>query len=72
MINFIWINGRGYKQITPFHWVTADWNCDGDVYAEYGATFQCIDNGDYYYNEIGRIDWFSKNDIEYYLEEENK
>ena len=35
-----WKNGRVCKQVTPFKVVTADWNCDGDVYDEFGANFE--------------------------------
>jgi hypothetical protein len=26
--------------VTPFQVVEADWNCDGDVYTEFGANFE--------------------------------
>lgn len=35
-----WKNGKVCKQVTPFEIVTADWNCDGDVYSEFGANFE--------------------------------
>lgn len=35
-----WKNGTVCKQTSPFQTVTADWNCDGEVYAEYGANFE--------------------------------
>jgi hypothetical protein len=35
-----WKNGKICKQETPFENVTADWNCDGDVYEEFGANFE--------------------------------
>ena len=35
-----WKNGRVCKQETPFQVVEADWNCDGDVYSEFGANFE--------------------------------
>lgn len=35
-----WKNGRVCKQVTPFEDVEADWNCDGDVYNEFGANFE--------------------------------
>ena len=35
-----WKDGRVCKQISPFQIVEADWNCDGDVYEEFGATFE--------------------------------
>lgn len=35
-----WKNGKISKQETPFKYVTADWNCDGDVYEECGANFE--------------------------------
>jgi hypothetical protein len=33
-------NGKTLKQISPFSWVTADWNCDDDIYSLYGAKFK--------------------------------
>ena len=35
-----WKNGKVSKQATPFEMITADWNCDGDVYPEFGASFE--------------------------------
>ena len=35
-----WKDGRICKQITPFEIVEKDWNCDGDVYSEFGAMFE--------------------------------
>lgn len=35
-----WKNGTVCKQVTPFEVVEADWNCDGDVYSEFGANFE--------------------------------
>ena len=35
-----WKNGQVCKQILPFQVVSADWNNDDDVYAEFGATFE--------------------------------
>ena len=35
-----WKDGKVCKQLTPFQAVTADWNCDGDVYTETGAHFE--------------------------------
>ena len=35
-----WKNGQVCKQTTPFEIVTADWNCDDDVYEEFGANFE--------------------------------
>ena len=35
-----WKNGTVCKQILPFQVVETDWNCDGDVYEEFGATFE--------------------------------
>ena len=37
-----WRNGKVCKQLTPFESVERDWNCDGDVYAEFGAMFDGI------------------------------
>ena len=46
-----WKNGTVCKQISPFHTATCDWNCDGDVYPEYGAHFES-------YYGAGR-DWYT-------------
>lgn len=35
-----WKDGRICKQLEPFETVERDWNCDGDVYSEFGATFE--------------------------------
>ena len=35
-----WKNGMVCKQTTPFRTVEADWNCDGDIYSEFGANFE--------------------------------
>ena len=35
-----WKNGKVCKQTSSFHVVEADWNCDGDVYDEFGANFE--------------------------------
>lgn len=35
-----WKNGKVCKQETPFENVEADWNCDGDIYSEFGANFE--------------------------------
>ena len=32
-------SGQTLRQCSPFQYVTADWNCDGDVYTEFGANF---------------------------------
>lgn len=32
-------SGRTLRQCGEFDYVTADWNCDGDVYTEFGANF---------------------------------
>lgn len=37
-----WKNGKICKQECPFQTVTADWNCDGDVYSEFGANFESL------------------------------
>ena len=42
-----------WKRISEFEWVTADWNCDGDVYPLYGARFKS--------EEDGSIQWIEKN-----------
>lgn len=33
-------NGDVLKQVNDFSFVTADWNCDGDVYEQFGANFE--------------------------------
>ena len=35
-----WKNGKVCKQTSPFRRVEADWNCDQDVYEEFGANFE--------------------------------
>ena len=40
-----WKNGKVCRQQTPFQIVEADWNCDGDVYEEFGANFEGFYNG---------------------------
>ena len=35
-----WKNGKVCKQLNSFRIVEADWNCDGDVYEEFGANFE--------------------------------
>ena len=42
-------NGCIAKQDGPFHEATHDWNCDGDVYTQFGAVFQ-------YYDKNGKTD----------------
>ena len=32
-------SGQILRQCGAFEWVTADWNCDGDVYDQFGANF---------------------------------
>ena len=34
-----WKDGTVCTQTSPFESVEADWNCDGDVYVEFGANF---------------------------------
>ena len=36
-------NGRIAKQNGPFEYHTADWNCDDDIYTQFGAWFQFVD-----------------------------
>lgn len=36
-------NGCYARQAEPFHLIEADWNCDGDVYIQFGAYFSCYD-----------------------------
>ncbi len=39
--------GEVFKQASEFQWVSADWNCDGDVYSQFGASFAYYDrNGE--------------------------
>ena len=33
-------NGTISKQLSAFQYVTADWNCDGDIYTLFGACFE--------------------------------
>lgn len=35
-----WKNGKVSKQLEAFESVTADWNCDGDVYGSFGCNFE--------------------------------
>ena len=35
-----WKNGKVCKQLLPFQVVEADWNNDGEIYTEFGATFE--------------------------------
>lgn len=37
-------SGQVLRQCTAFEHVTADWNCDGDVYTEFGANFVRYDS----------------------------
>ena len=41
----IHIGSSIYRQVTPFHEETADWNSDGDIYTQYGAWFRGDDGG---------------------------
>lgn len=36
-------SGQILRQCSAFQRVTADWNCDGDVYSEFGANFERYD-----------------------------
>ena len=36
----VYADGKVCKQVTPFEHVTADWNCDDDVYTQFGAYFE--------------------------------
>lgn len=51
-----WKNGKVCKQQTPFSWVTADWNCDDDVYSEFGASFDGFYNGREWHTPQGLVD----------------
>ena len=44
-----WKNGRISKQTSPFQIAEADWNCDGDVYEEFGANFESKYSGRAWY-----------------------
>lgn len=35
----VYVDGKVCKQASPFEYLTADWNCDGDVYTQFGAYF---------------------------------
>lgn len=41
-------NGSVYRQNGPFENVTHDWNCDGDVYTQFGAYFDCNGRGEFF------------------------
>lgn len=51
-----WKNGQICKQVTPFEVVTADWNCDGDIYPEFGANFESKYAGRDWYTPQGLLD----------------
>ena len=51
-----WKNGKVCKQVTPFEVVTADWNCDGDVYSEFGANFESKYAGRDFYTPQNLLD----------------
>lgn len=36
----VYADGKTCKQASPFDYVTADWNCDNDVYTQFGAYFE--------------------------------
>ena len=36
-------SGQSLRQCSEFQHVTADWNCDGDIYTEFGANFTRFD-----------------------------
>lgn len=40
-------DGTIAHQSSPFQAVTADWNCDGDRYAQFGAWFDCDGRGEF-------------------------
>lgn len=47
-------NGSIAKQAGPFEYVTADWNNDGDVYTEFGASF-ISDNGKSFWTPVEMV-----------------
>ena len=51
-----WKNGKVCKQQTSFGWVTADWNCDDEVYDEFGASFDGFYNGREWHTPQGLVD----------------
>lgn len=57
-----WNSGIICKQTTPFQIITADWNCDGDVYPEFGAYFES--------KYVGREWWIPQNLLSLILEGE--
>jgi hypothetical protein len=51
-----WKNGKICKQECPFQIVEADWNCDGDVYEEFGANFEGYYHGREWHTPHGLLD----------------
>ena len=58
-----WKNGTVCKQQMPFQWVTADWNCDGDVYELFGASFEGKYAGLDWYTMQGLVDLVIEGEI---------
>ena len=53
-----WKNGKVCKQVSPFQTVEADWNCDGDVYVEFGANFE---------SQYAGRDWYTVENLLYLM-----
>ena len=51
-----WKNGQVCKQTSPFIVVDADWNNDGEIYTEFGATFEGKYAGRDWYTPQGLLD----------------
>ena len=48
-------NGFIAKQTSPFEEITADWNCDGDRYTQFGAWFQSPFGGSTFWTPVQMI-----------------
>ncbi len=59
-----WKDGKVCKQQTPFQIVEADWNCDGDVYEEFGANFESRYGGREWWTPHSLLDWVLEGEIE--------
>ena len=57
-------NGIISKQISPFDNITADWNCDGDVYTLFGACFEGKYAGKDFYTPNDLLNMILENEAE--------
>ena len=57
-------NGIVSKQMTEFEYVTRDWNCDGDVYALFGACFEGKYGGKDFYTPNNLVDMILEGEAE--------